>query len=151
MSHSGRPIVAREEAVRRMGHFIPLNEVWPGACFITGGGIAEYFHKAYAFLCHSGIEFVRSICVRWSIRSVDLKGYLVSKAIDLVHGRVVVKRSVSVSNILAENAGWGFSSFLLDWSAIHHWAPELPIATLAAIMACKRGSTESTTLLIKVS
>ena len=82
--------------------------------------------------------------------SAGSKGYLMAKIMDVVQRQVVVERAVSISKILAEDAGWGFSSFLSDWAVIHNRAPEPPIGTLVAIAACKRRSTESNTLLSKV-
>ena len=148
-SQSGRSIVASEEE-RRKEHVTPSAEVLLQESHDTSDGIPDSLHKAYAFLCHSTIDVIRDICVRWEMSSAGSKGYLVSKIMDLVHSQAVVQRAVSVSKILAEDAGWGFNIFLSDWAVIHNRAPKPPIGTLVAIAECKRGSTESKALLSKV-
>ena len=77
------------------------------------------------------------------------KWYLVSETMDLVQRKVVVERELSVSKIMAGDAGWSFCSFLADWAVIQNRAPKPPIGTIVAIAACERVSTESKTLLSK--
>ena len=148
-SQSVRSVVASDEESRQE-HVTPSAEVLLQESHDSFDGIPDSLHEAYAFLCHSTIEVITDICVHWEMSSAGSKGYLVSKIMDLVDSQVVVQRAVSVSKILAEDAGWRFNTFLSDGAMIHNRAPNPPIGTLVAIAECKRGSTESKALLSKV-